>query len=419
MKKKNIIKLLKKHIILIITSILLIIILTTGSILCIQTHKQKNTVYSNIYFEEVDLSYLTIDEIKLTLENYFNKKLDSFNFEFIYGDIKEFINCRDLGLYYDIDSISKDIINTGKTGNLLKDTLNRLLINYNSKQLSLYPKIDTSKIDNNIKHFASLINTEKKDATISFNGSSMNIDESKKGYELDEETLKTVINKTLTSFNLSESPHKIELPVNIIEPSIESETLRKMEILGSYSTSLANSATGRTQNIRIFMNMLSNKILLPGEVFSCDKEGGERSKSEGYTSAPGYSGNKVIPVLAGGICQGVTTLYNAVLYSDLEIIERSPHSLPVTYAPIGRDATLAKNQVDFKFKNNQQNPIVVQTYVSNGNVTASIWGIKENPNKRIIIDVKKYGPKSSETFKYTYDGDKLIKSERISRDIYN
>lgn len=419
MKKWNIIKLLKKHIILSITVIILIIILSTGSILCIQTHKQKDTVYNNIYFEEVNLSSLTIDETKLKLDDYFNKKLDSFNFEFIYGDLKETINCRDLGLYYDIDSISNEILNTGKTGNLLKDTLNRLFINYNSKQLSLSPKIDSSKIDNKIKHFVSLINTEKKDATISFNGSSMNISESKKGYEIDEETLQTVINKTLTAFNISESPHIIEIPVNVIEPAVEAETLKKMEILGSYSTSLASSAAGRTQNIRIFMNMLSNKILLPGEVFSCDKEGGERSKAEGYTSAPGYSGNKVVPVLAGGICQGVTTLYNAVLYADLEIVERSPHSLPVTYAPIGRDATLAKNQVDFKFKNNQQNPIAVQTYVANGNATATIWGIKENPNKKVVIDVKKYGPKSSETFKYTYDSDKLIKSERLSKDRYN
>ena len=101
-------------------------------------------------------------------------------------------------------------------------------------------------------------------------------------------------------------------------------------------------------------------------------------------------------------------------------MERAPHSLPVSYVSLGRDATLAKGVVDFKFKNNYSNPIVVQAYVTdNCTIKTTIWGINENPEKSIEINAVKTGNKSSITYKNTYESGVLIKSEVLSKDVYN
>ncbi|MGL5245782.1 MAG: VanW family protein, partial [Sarcina sp.] len=322
-------------------------------------------------------------------------------------------------LYYPIDDIVEEIFNYGKDTNIIKSTINRIKILLEPVSFSYKPKHDETAVNSYIEHIAGLINKDVIEPKISFQGNALVSTNSAIGYSVDKETLKETINDTLLSYSGQTSTATLDIPVNEVEPRVSSETINKMEVLGTYSTPLQNSPAGRTTNIRIFMNALSGKVLLPGEVYSCDETAGSRQAKDGYTSAPGYIGNKVVDILAGGICQGVTTLYNAVIYADLEIAERAPHNLPVTYAPIGRDATIAGGSIDFKFKNNKQNPIVVQCYVANGRVYSTIWGINENPNKKIEISTKEYGPKSSETFKHTYENGVLIKTERLSKDRYN
>lgn len=240
---------------------------------------------------------------------------------------------------------------------------------------------------------------------------------SHEGLEVDKMALKEKIIKGL---NNGDKGEVIEIPVNIVETNIQENQIANMTVLGTYETSLPDLTSGRTQNIRLFASKLNGVVLMPGETISVDEQGGSRELSDGYTAAPGFVNNQVVQIVAGRICQVVTTLYNSVLYSDLEIVERAPHSLPVTYAPLGRDATLAKGVVDFKFKNNYDNPIIIQAYVTeNCTVKTTIWGVNENPSKVVEIDARQTGNKSSITYKNIYENGTLIKSEVLSQDVYN
>ena len=62
---------------------------------------------------------------------------------------------------------------------------------------------------------------------------------------------------------------------------------------------------------------------------------------------------------------------------------------------------------------------IIQLYVSNdGYVVANLWGVQENPNKKIKLRVNHHGPKAATSYKDTYEDNKLIKSEVLSRDTY-
>ena len=124
---------------------------------------------------------------------------------------------------------------------------------------------------------------------------------------------------------------------------------------------------------------------MPGESFSYNGKLGNTTKEKGYKEGGAYVGGKVVQAYGGGICQVSTTLYNAVLYANLEIVERHNHSYAVNYVPAGRDATVAYGGKDFKFKNNRSYPVKIVANAKNGVVSVSIAGIKEEKEYEVVL----------------------------------
>ncbi|MDO4535639.1 MAG: VanW family protein [Clostridium perfringens] len=408
----------KKKRILLLLVLLVIIGTTTTTALGKDTKGDGTLVSQGVYLENTNLSNLTKEALIETLQSYYSNKLGKNTITLTYGEITEVITAADIGIGYDIEKIAEEIISIGRQGNLLENVIDKFFIRLNKKILSYDEKnVDEEKINEYINNLSSLINKEKQEATISFNADTLTAENSQEGLEVDKEVLKE---KIIEGLRNEEKGERIEIPVNIVEVNLNESQAQNMTIIGTYETTLPDLTSGRTQNIRLFSSKLNGVVLMPGETISVDEQGGSRELSDGYTAAPGFINNQVVDIVAGGICQVVTTLYNSVVYSDLEIVERAPHSLPVSYAPLGRDATLAKGVIDFKFKNNYENPIIIQAYVTdNCTVKTTIWGVNENPSKVIEIDARQTGSKSSITYKNVYENGILVKSEVLSQDVYN
>jgi len=144
--------------------------------------------------------------------------------------------------------------------------------------------------------------------------------------------------------------------------------------LASYKSTYSTSAKGRAYNLSRAANSVNGTILMPGDVFSYNDTIGNPSLANGYKIAPVYANGKESTGVGGGVCQISSTLYSAVLYANLEIVERRNHSLTVAYVPKGQDATVAYGAVDFKFKNNTPYPIRIDAVASGGVCTVKIIG---------------------------------------------
>lgn len=152
-----------------------------------------------------------------------------------------------------------------------------------------------------------------------------------------------------------------------------------------FSTRYDASLRGRSENLRIATSKIDGTVLMPGQQFSFNGVVGERTVQEGYKNAAIYEGGGVVDGLAGGICQISSTLYNAALFSDLQIDERYNHSFKTSYLGVGRDATVVYGIKDFKFTNNRSYPIKIEGSAENGVVTFAIYGIKEETEYKINI----------------------------------
>ena len=79
---------------------------------------------------------------------------------------------------------------------------------------------------------------------------------------------------------------------------------------------------------------------------------GPRSVNRGFDFAPVIAGDGVLRQgVGGGICQYATTLFNAVFFAGLPVVERHAHGLLIAHYPVGRDATVSWGGPDFKFEN--------------------------------------------------------------------
>lgn len=166
--------------------------------------------------------------------------------------------------------------------------------------------------------------------------------------------------------------------------------------ISEFPTRYDATNTNRSQNLSIATNKINGTVLMPGETFSFNQVVGKRTIDAGYKDAKIYENGKVVDGLAGGICQVSSTLYNAVLLANLEIVERTNHSFTTSYVKAGRDATVVYGVKDFQFKNNRNYPIKIEGSVGSGILTFKIHGIKEETEYEVKIV-----PNTTSTIPYT------------------
>ena len=167
------------------------------------------------------------------------------------------------------------------------------------------------------------------------------------------------------------------------------------DLLAEYETKFNEQQLNRSQNIKIATTKINGTVVLPGEIFSYNDTVGYRTETDGFKLAPMYIGGKLVDGIGGGVCQVSSTLYNAVLCANLEVMERKSHQFLPAYIEVGRDATVADGYIDLKFKNTRKYPIKIICSAQNGVVKVKIYGRKQDTEydikiQTVLKEVKPY-----------------------------
>lgn len=236
-----------------------------------------------------------------------------------------------------------------------------------------------------------------QDASYSKNDDgSISVNEHKVGVEVKKDDLKklvAVVNEGKTA----------TCPATITTPKKTKEMLEEKlfnKTLGTYSSDFSSSSANRAHNVSLAAESINNKVLMPNEEFSYNNTIGNPNAERGYKVAGVYENGKVSEGVGGGVCQVSSTLYSAVLYADLEVVERHNHSMTVGYVPNGQDATVSYGSIDFRFKNNTEYPVKVKAAVNGRKLTVSIVGTEYEPSRTVKISnqtVSTIAPTDNET----------------------
>ncbi len=230
------------------------------------------------------------------------------------------------------------------------------------------------------------------------------------------------------------------------------ELVENNSVIAEFTTYYDHSpynAKNRVKNIVKAAERVNGKRLMPGEKFDTNAVLGDRNGENGWFKAPGIRDGKYAQEYGGGVCQVSTTLYNAALLANLEIVERTHHSWPIGYVDIGRDATISTGGPNLIFANNTDSPITVSavTNDSDNSITVRIFGKKPTGYAYTELSSKQTGTISAPKPEYVYDkslsagqyvkdrdarngkkavtvrrfydeNDKLIKEETVTHDTY-
>ena len=178
------------------------------------------------------------------------------------------------------------------------------------------------------------------------------------------------------------------IPLKVISPNVTTNDIGPEafpDLLGAYSTTYSTRNTNRSTNIRLASEKVNGTVIMPGEVFSYNTTVGKRTAAAGFKSAAVYVGGEVTTGIGGGICQVSSTLYNAVLLANLEIVERHNHGFNPGYVPASRDATVSWGGPDFKFKNDRTYPVKIICSGTGGTINFKIFGLLEENECEVEI----------------------------------
>lgn len=201
----------------------------------------------------------------------------------------------------------------------------------------------------------------------------------------------------------------VEIPFTQLQPGVTKESLMTnlfKDVLATYTAVSDNNDADRNTNLRLACEAIDGTILSPGEYFSYNAALGERTKAKGYKPGPSYSGGKTVYTVGGGICQVSSALYYCAMVADLKIEERTRHAFFPGYVPLGMDATVSWGSLDFCFRNNTKNPILIDATADKNEVTVSLLGIDDKDYYvKMEYDVLKEYP-STTTYQTMEKGNK-------------
>lgn len=455
----------KRIICLIIISIVLVIafILSTGLALL---NINNTKIISGVSVNGVDISKLTKEEALAKLNEMATQKLDG-DILIKSDDFEYEIKLSQIETKYNIEKALEEAYNTGRNGNIFVNNYEIAKAMIFGKDVNIEYTFNEELLDSKLDDMASKVPNAVVEPSYYIEDDKLIINKGKAGNSVDKDKIKQeIIGKILTTNNneeinieliqiepsaididsiysevytepqdayytkdpfeifphvngidfdleaaremLKEDKDEYEIQLIITVPEIttnEIGTEAFPDLLSSFSTRYDASKTDRTTNLKLAMNKLDGVVVSPGETFSYNKTLGKRTAEAGYKEAGGYAGGKVVQTLAGGICQISSTLYDAVVYANLEIVERHNHMFLAGYVGAGKDATVVYGALDFKFKNTRNYPIMIKTSIGNGVAKIDIYGIKEEVeyDVDIVTTVLSYTP-----FDVVYEKDSTL-----------
>ena len=469
-------------IILLIILIISLLALIFSTIFALM-NQSSNKIVSGVYINNIAVSNLNKDEAIEKLNNELNNEETNIT-TVTYGTYKRVIHLSEIGGKFNVEKSVNEAYNIGRRDNIFTDNYEILKTMVLNNNINIEFSYDPEMLEKKINEIAIELPGVATDASYIIDGNKIVIKNSQEGIqiktsdfkqktidaftnrqisfeipveqvgrkEIDIEKIYNEIYKEPKDAYYTKNPPQVFKEENGLDFALSLDEVKKMlseekeeyvielkelkpkvtlanldseafpDRLSTFTTYYGTADAARNTNIAIAARSINSVVVMPGETFSYNDLIGECSTRTGYKESTIYLNGELSKGIGGGICQVSTTLYNAVLRANLEIVERRNHSLRVTYVPAGHDAMVSIGSQDFKFKNNRNYPVKVVAFVGTGSITCQIFGLKQDTEyevKLVTTTLENSETKEKvQTYKVLYLNGKEIARTLLSTDTY-
>ena len=436
----------------------------------------NNNIISGVKIEGIDISGLSREEAKEKINSIYEEKKQK-DIILKYGEYETTITPQLIDTNYDVDKAIEKAISLGRESNIVINNYNILFAKIGRKNIKVDMTINEEEAKSTIENISSNLPNAVVESDYYIEDNKLVITKGNEGIKIDTENVIKKIKDKLRNINsnqeyieipvtnekpekidiekihnevykevqdayltqnpitihpevegidfnldeakalLDEDKEKYEIPLIITKPNVTTAQIGSEafpDLLATYSTKYDGANINRTNNLELACEKINDKVVLAGETFSYNKTLGARTIAAGYKEAKVYENGEVVDGIGGGICQVSSTLYNSVLMANLEVTERRNHQFVTSYTPAGRDATVVYGMTDFKFKNTRKYAIKIKATCSNGIVTISIYGIKEEDEYTVSFSTETLST-IPYTVKYINDSSLAYGTEKIKQ----
>ncbi len=363
--------------------------------------EDSDKIEKNIYFSGISLEGMSFSDFEALMKEK-NSKLgqENLNIKSEHAKTQPDVKISDLGYQYDAEKMYDNAITLsdilrGETPDQSKSAGLLAMISKNGQvevseeqikdlaskkddkfELNPVYKVNDEVFDKEIDKIVEDFSTGSEDGNnITFNVETLKFEYESLGtsYVVEKEDLIQQIEDAVTSNTFDKA---INLKFKETENAASNEELNSnLGYISSGYTPFVTYDPPRDANVNRVSESLTGMVLMPGEEFSYMTSISPITPENGYQQGYqiGADGQPEL-ILGGGICQGSSTLYNAVVRADLEIVERNNHTVPSVYITQGLDS-MVSDWSDFKFRNNTDYPIaIVGTCVAGEYIQFDIYG---------------------------------------------
>lgn len=450
-------------------------------------HQNKDEIQSGVYIKGINVSGLTKEEAKKLVSEKLKSELND-HLILKYKNYEYYIEIEQFEAEFDVEASVELAYQIGRSGNPFKDIKDYAMVlmakididpilKYNQEALTAYLETIGAQLPDQLEQSSYYVDDDKLVITNGKNGSKIDMPELEERIaqeiqnisyknacidiptfteypdKINVQTIHDEVYREVQNAYFTTEPRMVyaevtgvDFDVKAVEeaiaqnPNAEGYTLNLTfikpqvtvndlgmdpfpDLLGTFSTKYVNNPD-RTTNLRLASNKINGKVIMPEEEFSFNKIVGKRTEAAGYRNAAIFSDGQVTDGLGGGICQITSTLYNAVVFANMNITSRRNHMFVPSYVTGGRDATVVYGSTDFKFKNSRSYPIKIVSSVEGGIAKVSIYGYKNpnDPEYEISIETNliKTTAKSLvyDAYKIYKQNGNIVNREKMSRDTY-
>ncbi len=193
------------------------------------------------------------------------------------------------------------------------------------------------------------------------------------GRGVDDEQL---VEEIMTDLN-GEQTRSITVDLNEVEPEITTEDAEAWDVNhvdAEFSTPYPPEDGPRTANLRIGADRVNGTVVMPGEEFNLDAILAPITEANGYVSSGVVESGVTTNAIGGGLSQIATMAYNAGFLGGMEIVEHKPHSRWFDRYPQGRESTYWEGQINVRWKNDTDAPVIVEMWLAGNEVHTRLWG---------------------------------------------
>ena len=343
------------------------------------------TILKGVSIDKLDVSGMTREEALAALESY-EKNLGGQSIKLGIGDNVIEAKLSDLGVTFDNEDLVDEAIGVGHAGNIVKRYKDQKDLQHSGKTFPLSWQTNEDTVRTYVENNCTKYDKKAQNASLTRENGAFNFVAGTEGLELNVDSAVRTISDYLENSWTSDNTAVLNLETQVTEPEGSAEELANIkDLLGSFTTSFSTSGSNRCKNVSSGASHINGTVLYPGEEFSAYETVSPFTEANGYAMAGSYLNGEVVDSMGGGICQVSTTLYNAVLRAELNVTERSPHSMTVHYVDLSEDAAIAGTYKDFKFVNSTEYPIYIEGYTtSDKKITFNIYGKETRDKNRTI-----------------------------------